>query len=86
MISFCINSQELRKALKEIEIAESNGFHYCLAVFNLIKCGKKLDNCIASYGDLVEKAHPTKLKYDWGRGQDVTKTCKFEKGKIIEIN
>jgi hypothetical protein len=84
-MDFCIDANQLRKALSDIEIAERNGFNYCLAVFKITQAGTMLDQCRADYSDLIEKAHPIDGKYDWGRFQDVSKKCRFENGKLIPI-
>lgn len=84
-MEFCINAEQLRKALKDIEKAESNGFDYCLAVFKLTSAGQFLSDCRANYSDLFEMAHPTKGKLNWGRSQSVTKHYKFKKGKLVKI-
>lgn len=76
---------ELRKALKEIERAEANGFYYCLAVFHLIEYGSKITDCKIEFDDLCEKAHPTDMKLNFGRGQKITERYKFVKGKLIPI-
>ena len=85
MFTVVVNAEQLRKALKEIEEAEANGFMYCQAVFHLKSYGASIDNCIIEYDDLCEKAHPTKASLDWGRGQGVTKRKKFKDGKLIPI-
>lgn len=85
MIEFCINGEELKKALAEIEQAEKNGFKYCLAIFRLISAGQMLDSCRAKYSDLLEKAHPTDGNLDWGRFQGVSKRYKFKNGKLLKI-
>jgi len=84
-MEFCIDTNNLRKALSEIERAENNGFDYCLAIFRFAKAGRMLDDNIAEYSDLIEKAHPTDGHLDWGRGQDITKNYKFINGKPVRI-
>jgi len=79
---FLIEPSELRKALKDIEIAEKNGFKFCRGVFRLDTQSEILNNCLARYSDLDEKAHPTNPCLDWGRHQNVTKRHKFVKGKL----
>lgn len=85
IMDFCINSEELRKALKEIESAEKNGFKFCLAVFRMTNVGFCIENCQASYSDMIEKAHPTDGSLNWGRFQIVSKRNKFVKGKLVPI-
>jgi hypothetical protein len=85
MINFCIDAEQLRKALKDIKAAEANGFNYCLAVFEVSAVGRMLDSCRAEYSDMIEKAHPTDGKLDWGRFQRVTQTNKFKGGKLVPI-
>lgn len=85
MITFVINAQQLRAALQEIEVAESNGFMHCDAVFNLTQAGKNVSSCRAEYSDLIERAHPTDGHLNWGRFQNVTKHNKFVNGKLIPL-
>lgn len=85
MIDFCITAYQLRKGLKEIEEAEKNGFKYCLAVFKLVHVEDELCECQSEYSDLIERAHPSDGKFNWGRFQGVTKTNKFKNGKLIPI-
>ncbi len=77
------NAKELRKALAEIEAAEKNGFEYCEAVFN----GKSFDMAFVNieYSDLIERAHPSDSRLNWGRRQGVTKQHKFIDGELIRI-
>jgi len=82
-VEFCIDAEQLRKAIEEIEAAEENGFDYCLAVFRITTVGGRLDNCRARYSDLIERAHPTDGRLDWGRLQGVSKRFKFSEGKLI---
>jgi hypothetical protein len=84
-MNFCISGDELRKALKDIEAAEANGFHYCLAVFDIVSGGRMIDDCRAEYSDLIEKAHPTDGNLTWGRFQGVSRNNRFVKGKLIPI-
>jgi len=83
MIEMVITAAELRKALSVIEAAEKNGFMFCLSVVKLSSVGPRLDQCLLQYNDLIEKAHPTDGKLDWGRGQCVTKSFKFKNGKLV---
>ncbi len=85
-MDFCITAEQLRAALKDIEAAEANGFHHCLAVFRLPAAGPMLDQNRAEYSDLIEKAHPTDGSLDWGRGQDVTRRHRFEGGRLVPIS
>lgn len=85
MFTVVANAEQLRKALKDIEKAEANGFMYCQAVFHLKRYGESIDKCIIEYDDLCEKAHPTNRSLDWGRGQGVTERNRFEDGKLIPI-
>jgi hypothetical protein len=84
-MEFCISGDELRKALEEIERAESNGFMYCLAVFKFASAGINIDDNIAIYSDLIEKAHPTDGRFDWGRFQTISKRYKFVNKKLIPL-
>jgi hypothetical protein len=78
-----INARELRKALSAIEEAEKNGFNYCLVVLKLAAAGPNISQCVVQYSDMIERAHPTDAKLDWGRFQGVTRTCKFKNGKLV---
>jgi len=84
-MEFCIDAAELRKALKEIEAAEAHGFMHCLAVAKLTSAGYMLNECRASYDSLLERAHPTDGRFDWGRFQGVTRRNRFVDGKLIPI-
>lgn len=84
-IQFCISPDQIRGALEEIEAAEKNGFHFCLAVFEIAQAGQMLDQCLARYSDLVERAHPTDPEYHYGRFQCVSRTHRFENGKLIPL-
>ena len=84
-MSFCINAVELRKALAEIEIAESNGFNYCLAVFDMAEVGRMLSSCLAEYSDLCARGHPTDASLDWGRFSNVHRSHKLKRGKLVPI-
>ena len=78
---FKTNAKELKKALKDIELAEKHGFMFCEAVFDL----KQEDTSweVGTYSDLIEKAHPTDGSLNWGRGQSVSKRNYFKNGKVI---
>jgi hypothetical protein len=85
MFTVVANADQLRKALKEIEKAEANGFNYCLAVFHLKEYGSSVSDCKIEFDDICEKAHPTDASLNWGRGQRVTERNKFVDGKLIPI-
>lgn len=78
-----IAAVELRKALSEIEAAEKNGFMFCLAVVQLECAGPSISHCRLRYSDMIEKAHPTDGKLDWGRFQGVSQRFKFKNGKLV---
>lgn len=84
-MEICVSAEELRKALADIESAERNGFHHCLAVFRLASAGWMLHDCQLRYSDLIERAHPTNGAQDWGRRQEVTKRHRFVNGKLEPI-
>jgi hypothetical protein len=84
-MEFCINGEQLRKALAEIEAAEKNGFMFCLAVFKITQAGYMLSDTRADYSDLCERAHPTNENFDWGRFQGVSRRNKFKNGKLVPI-
>lgn len=85
MFTVVANSEQLRKALKDIERAEKNGFMHCQAVFHLISYGASISDCLIEFDDLIEKADPTNPRLNWGRGQAVTKRNRFENGKLTPI-
>ena len=83
---FCIDAKQLRAALAEIEAAEKNGFHHCLAVFRLARVGNMLDACRADYSDLLERASDTDKSLDWGRFQGVSRKFTFDGAKLAPID
>jgi hypothetical protein len=85
MFTVVATADELRKALKEIESAEANGFNYCLAVFHLKEYGSKITDCKIEFDDLCEKAHPKDMKLNFGRGQRITERYKFVDNNLIPI-
>ena len=84
-MNMCIDGENLRLALADIKSAEDNGFYHCLAVFDLVSAGRNIDSNRLEYSDLVEKAHPTDARLDWGRYQGVTKANRFINGKLVRI-
>jgi hypothetical protein len=84
-MELCISAAHLRAALADIEAAERNGFHHCLAVFKLASAGEMLENNKLRYSDLLERAHPTDGNLNWGRFQRVSARHRFEDGKLIQI-
>jgi hypothetical protein len=84
-MDFCITGKELRRALKDIKVAEKNGFDHCLAVFKIVRAGHMLEDTRAEYSDLIEKAHPTDGYLNWGRFQGVTTRNKFKNGKLVPL-
>jgi hypothetical protein len=85
MIQFAIDAQELRRALADIERAEANGFHYCLAVLELRQIGPMLGDCQVAYSDLIERAHPYSGRLNWGRHQNIVGRFRFADGRLIPI-
>lgn len=84
-MELCISAQELRRALAEIESAEQHGFHHCLAVFRITSAGQFVYDCQATYSDLLERAHPTDPRLNWGRFQSVSQQCYFRDGRLVPI-
>jgi hypothetical protein len=82
---FCIEPDQLRKALADVERAEKNGFMHCQAVFKMVSAGDYLGDCKANYSDLSERAHPTDGNFNWGRFQNVSVNNTFKNGKLIPI-
>lgn len=77
-MEFCINAEQLRAALKDIEAAEKNGFMHCLAVLKVKSAGDMLCQCCVEYSDLLERAHPTDGSLNWGRFQRVTVRNRYD--------
>lgn len=84
-MEMCIKAEELRKALKDIEDAEENGFMHCLAVFRLASTGGMLSDNLLEYSDLWAKAHSIDGNLDWGRYSGVTRRYRFKNGELTEI-
>lgn len=84
-MEFCIGADDLRKALAEIEAAEKNGFMHCLGVFKLTSAGLMLNECRATYSDLLERAAPDNPGLNWGRFQRVSQRHRFESGKLVPL-
>jgi len=84
-MQFCVDAEQLRKALAAIEAAEKNGFMHCLAVMEMSSAGAMIDECRASYTDLLERAHPTNGHLNWGRFQRVSARNTFKDGKLHPI-
>jgi hypothetical protein len=84
-VNFCIDAEQLRKALAEIEAAEKNGFKYCLAVFFMASAGRMIYQNRAEYSDLMERAHPTNPALNWGRFQSVSRCNRFVDGELVPI-
>jgi len=84
-MDMCIDGEQLRKALADIEAAEENGFHHCIAVVRLVSAGRNLTENKLEYSDLLEKAHPTAGKLNWGRYQGVTEANRFVDGKLVRL-
>lgn len=85
-MNFCVDGDQLRKALAAIEAAEKNGFKFCLAVFDITSVGRMISDCRGEYSDLIERAHPTDGNFDWGRFQGVSRRHKFADGKLVPID
>lgn len=84
-MELCIDATHLRAALAEIEQAEKHGFMHCLAVFKITSAGVMLDECRASYSDILERAHPTDPSKNWGRFQGVSKRYRYKNGKLVKL-
>jgi len=82
-MNFCINAEQLRKALADIEAAEQSGFMHCLAVFSMVRAGRMLDQNVAEYSDMIEKARPTDGNFDWGRFQSISRRYTFDGEKLV---
>lgn len=76
-----ITEKELKKALKAIRRASRGGFHYCEGVFRAVGFDGTLVKL--EYSDLMEKAHPTDGRYNWGRYQGISRNYTFQNGKLI---
>jgi hypothetical protein len=84
-MELCIDADQLRSALADIEAAERNGFLRCLAVFKLASAGDMLENNRLRYGDLLERAHPTDGNLNWGRFQRVSRRFQFKDGQLAPL-
>lgn len=91
-MDICIQKKELEAALAEICNAEKNGFNYCVAVFKIDGVVKEnpqeyrsLEEILATYSDLWERAHPTSGALNFGRGQNLSRRCRFDNGMVISI-
>jgi hypothetical protein len=83
-MSFKINAHELRKALAEIEQAETNGFMHCVAIFDPHHVEGPFVHL--EYSDMHEKGHPTAGHMDWGRFQGVTRRNRLDKnGQLVPL-
>jgi hypothetical protein len=78
-----IEPEELRKAMVAIRRAEKHGFMCCQAVFE----PRSVDGVWVDlrYSDLIERAHSTDKRFDWGRFQGVTERFRFKAGKLIPL-
>lgn len=82
----CINAEQLRKALEQIEIAEKNGFEACLSIFTITKAGRCVSDCLAEHEGLILRAHPTDLSLDWGRiCNQFIDDYLFIEGKLVDL-
>ena len=86
MMTFCIDAAQLRAAVAEIEAAEKNGFMHCLAVMKIVAAGPMLDDNIAHYSDMIERAHAKRSDLDWGRGQHVSRDNRFDGEKLVPLS
>jgi hypothetical protein len=84
-MEFCVDAKTLRAALAEIEAAEANGFMHCLAVLKFRSVGPMVSDNRAEYSDILERAHPTDGRLNWGRFQRVSARHKFEDGKLVPL-
>jgi hypothetical protein len=64
--------EELAKGIADVERAESRGFMGCEGVF-----------VSGTYDGLHERATPNEERWDWGRGQDVTRRNYFRDGQLV---
>ena len=80
-MELCINGEQLRKALAELEKAEQNGFTHSVAIFELATAGPMIDDCTMNYDSLIVKAHPTDGRSNWGRC--FRPNMRFENGKLV---
>ena len=85
-MNMCIDSIQLKKALADIERAEKNGFKHCLAVMQMVSAGRMISDNILEYRDLLERAHPTDSRLDWGRFQLVTTKNRFVDGELVPLD
>lgn len=84
-MELCIDANQLRAALASIEAAERNGFMHCLAVLKLSGAGEMLHENRVRYSDLIERAHPTDDRLNWGRFQRVSIRHRFHDGGLVPV-
>ncbi len=85
MNHLCIDAEQLRAALADIERAESNGFNHCLAVFQMATAGPMISDNTATYSDMIERAHPTNGAMDWGRFQGVSRRNRWNGTELVPL-
>lgn len=85
-MNFCLDATALRAALADIEAAEANGFMHCLAVMQLSATGPMLSDVRATYSDMIERAHPTDGRFNWGRCQGVSKRFRFDGTWLVPLD
>lgn len=86
MIYFAVSIEELRKALNEIELCESNGFDDSVAIFKLIEVGESISDCKSRYEDVsVKGKNSNGQPLCWGRSE-IYKNHKLIKGSLTKIN
>lgn len=84
MIRVVANAEQLRAALKEIEIAEANGIMHCDAIFELVSTGRSVGDSRLQFDRLIVKGHPTDPAQNWGC-YDHYKNHKYMNGDLVEI-
>lgn len=84
-MEICVTGEELRKALKQIEQAESQGFEHCLSIFTITQAGRCVSDCRAEHEGLILRAHPTDGNLNWGRiTNQFLGDYNFIDGKLVE--
>jgi len=84
-LELCIDAAQLRRAMMDLEAAEANGFMHCLAVLRFASVGPMLSDNRLEYSDMIERAHPTDGRLDWGRFQRVSARHKFVGGELVPL-
>lgn len=86
-MEICITGEQLRKALKQIEQAEQQGFMHCLSIFAITQAGRYVSDCLAEHEGLILRAHPTDGEKDWGRiANQFLGDYRYIDGRLVDLS